>query len=366
MKDLKESCRTLRCEQQGNSTIIILAAVALVVAGVLGFLVGKNSGSVSMGTAQTASNAALFKADDTASAGQPNPVVARVNGSEIKRQEVIDLMNAMPPQMRQVPVEQLYPMALEQVIGNRLADSRASMSALEKDADVQRQLWQAKQQIIRTNFVAKSVAARVSDDAIRAEYDKYVENFPEIEEVKAAHILVDDEKTAKDLIRQLDSGADFATLAKDNSKDGSAERGGELGYFAKTEVVPEFADAAFSTEVGSYTKKPVKSQFGYHIVRVEEKRIRPPATFDRIQPLIRQELERKELQSMLNEWKEAANIERYDINGNPIKAAAAAPASTGNDVEAASAEPEAGVEAAEPAAGDEAASDAAAQDAAAE
>jgi peptidyl-prolyl cis-trans isomerase C len=343
MKDFKKSCQTLGVAQQGNSAVVVLAVVAVAAAGVLGFVAGKNNGPGSMSNIQPPIAAAI-QAEDTADSGQPNPVVASVDGIDIKRQEIIDLVNAMPPQMRQIPSDQLFPMALEQAIGNILADSKAGSSSLENDPAVQKQIWQARQQIIRANFVERAVASRITEDMLKAEYDTYVEKFPVIEEVKAAHILVEDEKTANDIIGKLDSGADFAELAKENSKDGSAERGGELGYFAKNEVVPEFAEAAFSAKVGSYVNKPVKSEFGYHIVRVDEKRMRPPASFDSVKPFVRQELERVELQTMLNEWKSAANIERFDINGNPVKA---------DDANGglAAAEPEAGsVEAAEPAA----------------
>ncbi len=356
MKNLKESCRTLGCAQQGNSAVVILIVVALVAAGVLGFMAGKNKVPGAMGDVQPPSSGeGFFKSGDMASVGQPNPVVARVDSNDIKRQEVIDLINAMPPQMRQVSPEQLYPMALEQAIGNRLADSKAALSCLESDPEVQKQLWQAKQQIIRSNFIGKTVSARVTEESIKAEYDNYVENFPAIEEVRVAHILVDDEKVAKDLIKKLDNGANFADLAKENSKDGSAERGGELGFFAKNEVVPEFAEAAFATEIGTYAKQPVKSEFGYHIVRVDEKRIRPPSAYDRIKPFIKQELERKELQAMLDEWKSGSDIERFDIDGNPMETAEVSQTQDESGEGVAVTEPEAGdVESAEPAAGDDA------------
>ncbi len=347
MKDFKKSCQALGAAQQGNSAVVVLAVVAVAAAGVLGFVAGKNSGPGSMSNIQTASIAAP-QAEDLAASGEENPVVARVDGNEIKRQDIIGLVNSMPAQMRQALGARIYSEALEQAIGNRLADSRAGSSSLDSDPAVQKQIWLAQKQIIRANFVERAVSSRISEDNLKAEYDRYVANFPKIEEVKSAHILVDDEKLAKDLIKKLDNGADFAALAKENSKDGSADNGGQLGYFAKTDVVPEFAEAAFSTKVGSYTKKAVKSEFGYHIVRVDEKRMRPAASFDSVKPFIRQELARKELQAMLDEWKSAANIERFDFNGNPIKQASAS-----EGVAAAAAQPEAGnIQSAEPAAGD--------------
>ncbi len=343
MKDFKKSCRTLGTAQKGNSNVIILAVVAVAAAGVLGFVAGNNSGSVSLTDIKQPTAQEIQAAENETSA-KPNPVVAKVNGTEIKQQEIVALLNSMPAQVRQNSGAQLYPMALEQAISNKLADSKAALSFLDKDPEVQKQLWQAREQIIRNNFVERAVNARISEDKLKAEYENYIENFPEIEEVKSAHILVDDEKTAKEIIKKLDGGADFAELAKENSKDGSAERGGELGYFAENEVVPEFAEAAFSAQVGTYVKNPVKSDFGYHVVRVDEKRMRPPAAFESVKPFIQQELQRKELQAMLEEWKSEADIERFDFNGNPIT----------SDDNAVTAQTDGEPQAAEPAAGDEA------------
>ncbi len=357
MKDLRKSCHALGAAQHGNATVVVLAVIAVVVAGALGFVAGRNMKSNSLNHMKLASIVAP-KDDGADVSGKNNPVVARVDGVAIKRQDVIDLMNSMPPQMRQIPQGQLYAIALEQAIGNVLADNHVKSSSLENDPEVQKQIWLARKQIIRANFVEKAVNARISDDKLKAEYDNYVKNFPKIEEVKAAHILVKDEKTAKDIIKKLDNGADFAELAKENSTDGSADNGGELGYFAENEVVPVFAKAAFAAKVGTYVKNPVKSEFGYHIIRVEDKRMRPPAPFDSVKPFIKQELARKELQTMLNEWKSAANIERFDINGNPIKQEATSNADN-SDVASAATQPEAGaaadggIEKAEPAAGDE-------------
>ncbi|MFP4386074.1 MAG: peptidylprolyl isomerase [Alphaproteobacteria bacterium] len=316
---MKESCKAFGVAQQGKAAVVVLAVLAVVAAGVVGFFAGKKSGQVPMGS-ESSSESRNFKVGKDAES--VNPVVARVDGKEIKRQEIIDLLNNMPAQMRQVPVEQLYPMALEQAIGNRLADRKAATSGLENDPKVQKQLWEARKQIIRTSFIEQKVSERISEEALQEEYSRYVENFPEVEEVKAAHILVDDKKTAEEIIKKLDDGADFAELAREYSKDGSAERGGELGYFAENEVVPEFAEVAFETEPGTYADEPAKSEFGYHVVRVDEKRMRPPVPYEQVMPYIRQELERKELQALVEEWKEDARIERFDINGSPLAVSA--------------------------------------------
>ena len=138
------------------------------------------------------------------------------------------------------------------------------------------------------------------------------------------------------LIKQLNEGASFEELAKANSTDGTAANGGSLGYFAKTDVVPAFGEAAFNLKVGEYTKKPVKTDFGYHVIRVEEQRKRPPASFEEIKPYLEGQVRRQILDETILEWRNQSEIQRFDINGDAIEpsageekpAAEAAPAAT--------------------------------------
>lgn len=304
----------MRESEKGGALGIVLVIIALVGVSVVSFIIGQKTPTVALG-----SDSPTQIADGAANTDpKTNPVLAKLNGEEIRRQDVVKLINTMPAQMKQIPIEQLFPMALEQTISNKIIDKKAANAGLENDPDVKKQLAQAREQFVRGKFIENAIDAKLTDERLKASYDGYVFGFPDVQEVKAAHILVEDEKTAKDLIGKLNKGDEFATLAKENSKDGSAETGGELGYFAQNEVVPEFAEAAFALEVGAYTKKPVKSQFGYHIIRIDEKRKRPPAEFDVIQNSLKQELQREILNEVLTEWKEAANIERFDINGKPL------------------------------------------------
>ncbi len=295
--------------------LVILIVVAL---GVFLYInnkdgvVGSNEGDASK-VASSIDESSNNKVD-----ADPNPVIAKINGQEIKRLEVLEFINSMPVHMKQMPIEQLFPMALEQIINNKIIDERAKSSGLEKDEEVIKLFEEAKKQIIRVKFLENAINEKVTQEALKIKYDEYVKNFPDVEEVKAAHILVDDEKTAKEIIKKLNKGADFTDLAKEYSKDGSSESGGSLGYFTKDDVVPSFADAAFAIKVGEYTKKPVKSEFGYHIIKIEDKRKRPPAEFSQIKPYIEQEMQRSVFEELLEEWKKQAEIKRFDINGKPI------------------------------------------------
>ena len=147
-----------------------------------------------------------------------------------------------------------------------------------------------------------------------------LEGFEKVEEIHARHILVPDEAKAKEIIKKLDGGAEFKDLAKESSDGPTAANGGDLGYFAKSEMVPEFAEAAFALQPGTYTKEPVKTQFGWHVIKVEEKRQRPEPQFEAVKPQLEAQIRREKLNTMLEQWQKEASIKKFDINGEPAGA----------------------------------------------
>jgi peptidyl-prolyl cis-trans isomerase C len=249
-------------------------------------------------------------------------VVAKLKGGEVTRLEVFNFIQTLPPQTKQLPLEQLYPMALEQVINGKIIAEKTKNVNLDSDAEVKKQLAEAKKQITRNVYIEKLVSEKVSEERLKEVYEQYVKQFPDIQDVKARHILVKEESKAKELIKQLNEGKDFAELATANSTDGTAKNGGELGYFAKNEVVPAFGEAAFALDVGQYSKKPVKTDFGFHIIKVEEKRKRPPAAYDDIKPYLETQVRRAILDETVQTWRDEADIERFDINGDKIEPSA--------------------------------------------
>lgn len=323
--------------QSGNAVIIVLAVLVVVAVGALAYLSGQMAGenisapevtqtaqAQTPAPAETAQNeAADAEAQDEAPTIVPgNPVVAKLNGEDITRQDIFVFMQTLPPQTRQLPPEQLFPLALEQVINAKIITDKTKDVNLDNDERVKEQLEAAKTQIVRGVFIENTVNERMTEDRLKQAYADYVEEFPKEEEVKAAHILVDEKEVADSLIEQLNNGREFAQLAQESSKDNTANNGGELGYFLKGDVVPEFAEAAFGLEPGTYTRSPVKSQFGYHIIRVDEKRIRPPADFETVKPFLEAQLRRGILDEVLQGWRDDSTIERFDINGKPIEPAA--------------------------------------------
>ncbi|PCI56866.1 MAG: rotamase [Alphaproteobacteria bacterium] len=341
MIEHKKSCHETRTSERGNA--IAATLVILIIAGV-GFFAYKSGklDTILAKSDSSANGAVEIAAAEPEKPKNENPVLAKLYGDEIKRQDVLALVNTMPAQMQQIPPEQLFSLALEQIINNKVIDNNAASSGLENDADVLKQLEGVKVQIVRNKFLQNTVKSKLTDERLKAEYEQYLANFQDVEEVKVAHILVDNEKLAKDLIEKLKKGEAFADLAKENSQDGSAEDGGDLGYFAKTDVVPAFAEAAFALEAGTYSKVPVKTDFGFHIIKVDEKRKRPPAPFEDAKPYMEKELQRVILDEMIAELKADVVIERFDINGNPIAKTEPAAGSEGT-VEDTSAEADAAV-----------------------
>ncbi len=310
--------------ERGSALTTIMLLIVFVAFGAVAYVSGQKNVLQQFQTqfqqSQLASAVGMAKkADEDKPAADPvnNPVVARVNGEEITRSEVLAMVQKMPPQMQQIPMEQLLPLSVEQLITNVIIDEKAAKANLANDPDVKEQLATVREQLVRTKYVENAVDERLTDERLKEAYQEYVENFPETEEVKAAHILVQEEAVAKDAIAKLKGGADFAALAKELSKDGTAANGGDLGFFAAQEVVPEFAEATFGAEPG-LIEAPVKSQFGYHVIRVDEKRIRPVEAYEDVKPFLEQEMQRQVFEETLQEWKEAADIERFDINGNPL------------------------------------------------
>ena len=155
-------------------------------------------------------------------------------------------------------------------------------------------------------------AASNADYTVKLRYDKEVAALPQEEEIKAAHILVASEDDAKDIIKQLDSGKDFAALAKEKSTDSNKDDGGDLGWFGKGRMVPEFEEAAFGLEKGAYTKTPVKTQFGFHVIKLEDKRIAPPPAFEQVEPQVRQLVMRDKYVALIEKAKADQKIEIMD------------------------------------------------------
>lgn len=262
------------------------------------------------------------KAAKPAANASADPVVARVNGTELHRSDVIEAIRGLPPQVQQQPIERLYPALLDQMVGTVLVSQAGRKAKLQDDPEVKKRLALVQDQLIADAYVQRLLQKQVTDPKLHARYDKFVKDAPPREEVHARHILVANEDEAKAIIAELKKGADFNKLAQDKTTDPSGKTsGGDLGYFTKEDMVPEFADAAFKLKPGEITDTPVKTQFGWHVIKVEDRRTAKPPTFEQIKPRLTNEMSRELVGDKVKELRTAAKIEVYNLDGSKPGAA---------------------------------------------
>lgn len=239
---------------------------------------------------------------------EEDPTVATVNGEKVLQSEVLELARNLPAQY-QAQIDQVFPLLLNQLIDLKLVAIAAGEAGLADDDEVQERLEAQRVDIMRNIFLERAVAAEVTDEALQARYETFLTENPPSEEINARHILVETEDEAKDLIKKLDDGGDFAALASEFSTGPSKEQGGDLGYFSDGQMVPAFSEAAFAMEVGAHTAAPVQTEFGWHVIKVEDRRSQPPPPFDEVRDQLRSEGERDVITKMLEGLRGAATIE---------------------------------------------------------
>lgn len=247
-----------------------------------------------------------------------DPVVAVVNGTQITKGDIEAIHQTLPEQYRQMPLEQIFDPLVEQAVTSQLLLAKANSDKIADNPEVEEQLARAHDNVLRDAVVKQAIDQGVTEDKLKAAYEamKSQPGFA-FEETRAAHILVADEAAALDIIKQLQGGADFATLAKEKSTDPSAKtNGGDLGYFRREAMVPEFSEAAFTIPVGTVGDKPVKSQFGWHVIKVEDRRQAVP-TFEEKEPELREQTSREIVNALLADVRKGATIELFTIDGAP-------------------------------------------------
>ncbi len=254
------------------------------------------------------------------------PVVAKVNGVEIREGDIKMAEEDIGQQITQVPPESKRDYLVTYVGDMILLTQAAEAKKIDASDEFKQQLEFTRKKLLMAKLLDAEAKAASTDEAMRKIYDDATKQMKPEEEVHARHILVETEDEAKAVKEELQKGGDFAELAKSKSKDpGAAAEGGDLGFFSKDQMVPEFADAAFKLEKGQ-TSDPVKSPFGWHIIQVEEKRTRPVPDFEQVKPQLESFVARKAQSEYLAKLRETAKIERLDKPAEAPKAAPAAPA----------------------------------------
>jgi len=245
-----------------------------------------------------------------APAAAASPSVATVNGKEISTQLFNTFLQAVTGKpAAEVPPEQKTQM-LDQLINMMLAAQAAEKDGLSANPEVKARADLLNAQILAEAASDKYIKAHpVSESEVKAEYDTQVAAMPK--EYKARHILVETKEIAESLIRDLAAGGDFAKLAKSESKDpGSAKSGGDLGWFSSTSMVKPFSEAVASLQKGEITKVPVQTQYGWHVIQLEDVRTPQPPAFDEVKKQVEMIAQRKKLQAYLDELRKTAQIQK--------------------------------------------------------
>jgi peptidyl-prolyl cis-trans isomerase C len=256
-----------------------------------------------------------------ASEAPADPIVAKVAGQPIRLAEVREAMASLPANAQSMPPQSLFPILLDQIIDSRILVREARTAGLDKDPVVQRQILAAADRVLQAALLHRAIDPLVTDAALHARFDRDLAGKTGEEEVHARHILVPDEPTAKKITADLKKGGDFAALSKQYSKDpGASQQGGDLGFFKKTDMVPEFANAAFALKDGEVTASPVQTQFGWHVIQVIERRHAPPPAFEDAREDLRQKIVQETVASAVASARKGVAIEKFNMDGSAPKA----------------------------------------------
>jgi peptidyl-prolyl cis-trans isomerase C len=273
------------------------------------------TGISSVAIAQDAGKTEPAKPDaaqaDTAKA-DPDKVLATINGSKITNKDVDQISADLDPQFAKLPDDQRRLAALAAIIDIKSLAAKAEAEKLDQTPEFQARLEFLKDRALHNDYFKQQVVDKITDADIRARYDKEIAAMPPQNEVRARHILVKTKEEAEAIIKQLDGGAKFEDVAKEKSTDGSAAQGGDLGYFGPGQMVPEFDKAANALEVGQYTKEPVQTQFGFHVIKLEDKRTQQPPAFDQVKDQVKSILIREKYMELVKKDRGDLKIEYTD------------------------------------------------------
>jgi len=253
-----------------------------------------------------------------AAAVTPETVVATVGGEAITEADLSFAAEDMAQDLAQMPPEQRRAFLLRVLIDMKVMSGAAKAAGMDQTALFAQRLKYLEERALRRAYFADAIAGAVTEEAVRAAYDAYVADFKPEDEIRASHILVESEDKAKELKAQLDGGADFATLARENSIDPGAANGGDLGFFGPGMMVKPFQDAAFALANPGDISEPVQSQFGWHIIKLEEKRQSSPLPFEQVASQLQQQVLMQTFTKKVDELMSGVTI---DVTDPTLKAA---------------------------------------------
>lgn len=240
--------------------------------------------------------------------GTGEAVAAMVNGEAIHGSDVKLLYDSLPAEYRERPLANLYGQLLDRLIDQKLVAAEARKTGFLDDPEVRRRFDFLAEGVLQQLYFESRFKDALDRDRLRKEYERRIRSQPKQVEVRARHILLETEALAVAVIAELQGGADFATLAKSKSKGPSGRDGGDLGFFARGQMVPAFSEVAFALKDGEFTTEPVRTQFGWHVIKVEARRIAGGETFDKAFPKLRQEKSQQIISGIVGALRSKADI----------------------------------------------------------
>lgn len=240
--------------------------------------------------------------------------VAEVNGEAIFLEEVMKIAEQLPADIRQQPLPNYFDRIVDDVIDSRLAAAAGNDAGLTNNPEVLAQMSIAAQRVLAEAYITTELRKVVTDEEVQKAYQLFISDESAREEIKARHILVASEAEAKAIIAELNSGADFVSLAKEKSTGPSGPNGGDLGYFARGAMVPSFENAAFALSVGSHSSEPVQTQFGWHIIKLEDKKTAEAPPIETLRGQLQANLANQALSRIIETLRAPASISRLSFD----------------------------------------------------
>lgn len=246
-------------------------------------------------------------------AEEKDPVAASVDGYEIHLSDVVNARELLPQEMQGQPMRVVYPMLLDSLINSHLAAKNARQLGLHEEPEYKSRMARISEQLLERALLTKHIEENLTDELLQERYATYSDRLKGQKEVHARHILVKEEDEAKDLIAKLQAGEDFASLAKEHSTGPSGSDGGDLGWFGPGRMVPSFEEAAMALATGDFTASPVKTQFGWHVIKVDERRPVKVPNFEDAKSSLANEVLGELGQSLMDDLRKDAKVDKVDL-----------------------------------------------------
>jgi len=245
---------------------------------------------------------------------EPSLEVVTVNDQPYTLNLVGNIINQLPDNIRQQPIDAYYDSIIDDIIDTKLSADAARQSGLAEKPLLKEIATRAFERVLAEAWLNDELNRRITDDMIAQRYSDLIADTESRTETKASHILVDNEAAALAVITRLDQGEDFAAIAKEVSTGPSGPNGGELGYFRRGDMVPSFELASFNLDVGTYTKTPVQTRFGWHVIQVSDRRVADAPLLAEVEDELRSSLSVKIISTIINDLRANANIKRLSLD----------------------------------------------------